>query len=73
MAAKPEEIYQCQTVNCGFIYNPDKGDRKGKIPKGVAFADLPDEWRCPICGGTKKSFKPLVGPGSVAEENKNAA
>ena len=33
--ANPEEMYQCQMVNCGYIYNPDKGDRKGKIPKGV--------------------------------------
>ena len=67
--AKAEEIYQCQTVNCGFIYDPDRGDRKGKIPKGVAFADLPDEWRCPICGATRAAFKPLVGPGSVMEQN----
>ncbi len=28
--AKPEEMYQCQTVNCGYIYDPDRGDRKGK-------------------------------------------
>jgi hypothetical protein len=28
--AKPEEIWQCQTVNCGYIYNPDKGDKKGQ-------------------------------------------
>jgi len=62
--ALPEEIYQCQTVNCGYIYNPDKGDRKGKIPKGTRFEDLSDEWRCPICGGTKKCFRPLAGPGS---------
>ncbi|MEJ2222847.1 MAG: rubredoxin, partial [Desulfobacterales bacterium] len=26
-------MYQCQTVNCGYIYDPDRGDRKGKIPK----------------------------------------
>ena len=57
--ANPEEMYQCQTVNCGYIYNPDKGDRKGKIPKGTQFADLPDDWKCPICGAGKKMFKPL--------------
>ena len=37
---KPEEMYQCQTVNCGYIYNPDKGDRKGKIAKGKTMAVL---------------------------------
>jgi rubredoxin len=43
--AAPEEMYQCQTVSCGYIYNPDKGDRKGKIPKGTPFEDRPDDWR----------------------------
>jgi len=66
---KPEEVYQCQTVNCGYLYDPEKGDRKGKINKGTAFADILDDWRCPICGCTKAAFRPFAGPGSVAEEN----
>jgi rubredoxin len=41
--ALPEETYQCQTVNCGFIYDSDRGDRRGKIPKGTQFKDLPDD------------------------------
>ena len=52
---------------CGYLYNPDKGDRKGKIPPGTRFEDLPETWRCPICGGTRKCFRPLAGPGSVKE------
>jgi rubredoxin len=52
-------IYQCQTSNCGYMYNPEKGDRKGKIAKGVPFEELPDDWKCPICGAGKKMFKPL--------------
>ncbi len=63
--ANPEEMYQCQTVNCGYIYNPDKGDRKGKIAKGTQFADLQNNWKCPVCDAGKKMFKPLAGPGSV--------
>ena len=39
------------------MYDPDRGDRKGKIPKGVKFEDLPETWRCPVCGSTKKAFK----------------
>ena len=50
-------MYQCQTVNCGYIYNPDKGDRKGKIPKGTRFEDLPDDWKCPICGAGKENVQ----------------
>jgi len=56
-------------MNCGYIYDPDRGDRKGKIKKGTAFKDLPEEWRCPVCGATVKAFKPLAGPGSAHEEN----
>ena len=26
--ARPEEMWQCQTINCGYIYDPDSGDRK---------------------------------------------
>jgi rubredoxin len=62
--AQPGEIYQCQTGNCGYMYNPDKGDRKGKIPKGTRFEDLPEDWKCPICGAGKKMFKPMTIPGS---------
>ncbi|MBA3015247.1 MAG: rubredoxin [Desulfobulbaceae bacterium] len=65
--ANPDEMYQCQTSNCGYIYNPDKGDRKGKIAPGTSFDELPDDWRCPICGGSRKCFKPLAGIGSTKE------
>ncbi|MBW1962056.1 MAG: rubredoxin [Deltaproteobacteria bacterium] len=64
---KPEDMYQCQTVSCGYIYNPDKGDRKAKISKGTPFKDLPAHWRCPICGASRKMFKPLTAPGSAED------
>ena len=68
--AQPEEMYQCQTANCGYIYDPDRGDRRAKIPKGTSFEDLPEDWKCPVCGAGKKMFKPLAGPGSAIEEQK---
>ena len=66
--ANPENMWQCQGATCGYIYNPDKGDKKGNIPKGTPFEDLPDDWKCPLCGSSKKMFRPLAGPGSVAAE-----
>ena len=66
--SKPEDMWQCQTTNCGYIYDPDRGDRKGKIQKGTKFEDLPDDWKCPVCGASKKCFKPLAGEGSVVDE-----
>ena len=55
----PKAMYQCQVSNCGYIYRPDKGDRKGKVPAGTSFAELPEDWHCPVCGAGKKMFKKL--------------
>jgi rubredoxin len=57
--AEPAEMFQCQTVNCGYIYDPDRGDRRGKIPRSTRFKDLPGDWKCPVCGASKKMFNPL--------------
>jgi rubredoxin len=29
------------------------------IPPGTAFADLPDNWVCPLCYADKSYFDPL--------------
>lgn len=41
---------------CGYVYNFKYGDLKGEIEKGVAFKDLPDTWKCPICRTPKDEF-----------------
>ena len=35
---------------CGYIYDPDG------IAAGTAFADLPEDWVCPLCGVGKDQF-----------------
>ncbi|HMK59771.1 MAG TPA: rubredoxin [Dissulfurispiraceae bacterium] len=50
-------MWQCQGNNCGYTYNEKKGDRKGKIPPDTKFEDLPEDWKCPVCGSGKKFFK----------------
>lgn len=52
-------MWQCQRQNCGYIYNPEKGDKKGKIPPGTPFEALPDDWKCPLCGAGKQMFKKI--------------
>ncbi len=42
--SEPKDMYQCQTVNCGCIYDPERGDRRGKIPKGIRFEETPVDW-----------------------------
>jgi rubredoxin len=66
--ASLENTYQCQMANCGFIYNPDRGDKKGKVPPGTRFEGLPGKWHCPCCGAGSKMFRPLAGPGAAAAE-----
>ncbi|MBD2436011.1 rubredoxin [Nostoc sp. FACHB-110] len=44
---------------CSMIYDPVVGDPESGIAPGTAFEDIPDDWQCPICGATKKTFKPL--------------
>ena len=56
--ADPKDIWRCQMVNCGYMYDPDRGDKRHKIPAGTKFEDLPDDWRCPVCGAAKKKLPP---------------
>ena len=43
---------------CSMIYDPVVGDPDSGIAPGTAFEDIPDDWHCPICGATKKTFVP---------------
>ena len=50
------EKYVCEV--CGWEYDPSTGDPDIGIAPGSAFADLPDDWVCPVCGVGKDQFKP---------------
>ncbi|NUJ98114.1 hypothetical protein HGA92_05010 [Candidatus Gracilibacteria bacterium] len=41
---------------CGYIYDETVGDSDSEILPGTKFEDIPDTWKCPICGVTKKDF-----------------
>ena len=42
--------YRCQI--CGFIYD--------EAVEGVKFEDLPNDWKCPLCGASKEMFEEVV-------------
>lgn len=44
---------------CGYIYDPAHGDPDSGIKPGTAFADIPDDWVCPLCGVGKDKFEPI--------------
>lgn len=52
----PWQQYICDA--CGYIYDEAKGDPDGGLPPGTRFADIPDDWVCPLCGVTKADFEP---------------
>lgn len=41
---------------CGYVYDPEVGDPDNGIAPGTNFADLPEEWVCPLCGVPKDTF-----------------
>lgn len=48
------EKYICDL--CGYQYDPDVGDKEGRIPHGTPFEELPEKWHCPLCETDKASF-----------------
>jgi len=42
---------------CGYIYDPEEGDPENNISPGTSFAELPDDWVCPVCGANKDEFE----------------
>ena len=40
--------YVCKV--CGYAYDPAENDN-------VPFAELPDDWVCPVCGVGKDQFE----------------
>jgi rubredoxin len=49
--------YRCSV--CGYVYDPAEGDPDGDIMPGTAFAEIPDDWVCPLCGVGKEDFEPV--------------
>ncbi len=42
---------------CGYIYDPEAGDPDNGIDPGTPFAELPEDWVCPLCGLGKDVFR----------------
>ncbi len=41
---------------CGFQYNEEEGDPSMGIAPGTPFAELPEDYKCPICNAGKDYF-----------------
>lgn len=60
LAPAPFETYICDA--CGYVYDEAVGDPDGGLPPGTRFADIPDDWACPLCGVTKADFSAYAAP-----------
>ena len=47
---------------CGYVYREADGDPDSGLAPGTRFADIPDDWACPLCGVTKADFTPYTPP-----------
>lgn len=47
--------YVC--VPCGYVYDPEVGDPDNDVEPGTTFANLPEDWVCPVCGATQDMFE----------------
>jgi len=50
------EKYVCSV--CGYVYDPEEGDPDNGVDAGTTFADISDDWICPICSAEKDQFEP---------------
>lgn len=41
---------------CGYVYDEALGDPDNGIAVGTAWADVPEDFLCPLCGVGKDEF-----------------
>ncbi len=57
------QVFVCTNPDCDpYVYEPAQGDGANivdpgrPIAPGTPFAQLPETWRCPLCGAPKATF-----------------
>ena len=70
-AAVQFDIYICRA--CGLLYDEAKGDEDSGLAPGTRFAEIPDDWACPLCGVTKADFEPYVMEEPVRQARRSAS
>lgn len=55
-ASAPASVPRYVCGICGYVYNPEVGNPAKGVAAGTAFADLPADWKCPICGAKKEYY-----------------
>ncbi len=45
---------------CSYTYDEEKGIPKSGIAPETSWEDLPDGWKCPLCGADKSQFREKI-------------
>ncbi len=59
--------YECSV--CGYIYDEANGIPEADIAPGTTWADLPENWICPLCGAERNEFN-KQGESAISEVKK---
>lgn len=55
-AVSQDAFKQWVCLICGWIYDEAAGVPEEGIAPGTRWADVPDDWRCPLCDVGKEDF-----------------
>jgi rubredoxin len=55
-AASAHDLKQWVCVICGWVYDEAAGLPEEGIAPGTRWADVPADWRCPLCDVGKEDF-----------------
>ncbi|WP_075643423.1 rubredoxin [Paraburkholderia ginsengiterrae] len=55
-AASTDDFKQWVCVICGWVYDEAEGLPEEGIAPGTRWADVPADWRCPLCDVGKDDF-----------------
>lgn len=58
-ASRITETARMECKICWHVYDPAEGCDVWQVPVGTPFSALPDEWRCPVCDGSRDQFMTL--------------
>jgi rubredoxin len=49
-------VTKWQCYYCGHIHDEAVGDPEGGVAPATPFAEIPESWKCPVCGADKADF-----------------
>ena len=52
-------VYECDV--CGWHYDENKGCKEKEVSPGTKWDEVPEDFRCPLCGSKKNHFTKETG------------